>query len=471
MKQIARIRAHPKVVALSLIDQDPGQPRKVFNEESIGELAANIDANGLVHPIYLRKHPEKPGRFLIVAGERRTRALRLLGVEEFEFLIVEEGMKPYVISMIENSHREDLNPMDEAESYRECMEREGMSVAEISKVTGKHFTEIHLSLRFLKLAPEVQQLIREGKLTKRKSLHQLVQFKELALQLRLAQALMRGEDPPEIAELMSKTTVRGDDLIIARLPRNGKGLIHRMLDYRRRTHTGGFAVEAFLKLTQEEQLRGWKEFTPATRANFVSHLEKHARLLLRLKQLMDTLPATAEPTLPLPPPSEYPPAPFQRQPSVSKTKTAPSSLEVPLSHQPAKSPQKDDRIPLPKLPPLLPALKPTEDEMAAALKLMDFLEQRLGQTSQLLGKRYLGEVLTNGHVLGPKEVQDLATRAFRAIRDAWDRPTKKRAPDSAFALKVARFKHGCSNNPFALVLQEIEKTDASPDPIYLKGLY
>ncbi len=119
------------IVRLDLIDPNPKQPRKFFAPEPLEKLKANIAVSGVFHSIYIEPNPEKPGRYLVVAGERRFRSLKALGVEEYEFRIVENGLPPYIISIIENSHRENLNPIEEAESYEEFLKQEGMSVEKL----------------------------------------------------------------------------------------------------------------------------------------------------------------------------------------------------------------------------------------------------------------------------------------------------------------------------------------------------
>jgi len=233
-------------VRLALIDRDPGQPRQTFKEETIRDLAQSILQHGMVHDIYLRKHPEIDGRYMLVAGERRFRALQCLEVEEWDdFKIIEDGVSHYTVSMIENMHREDLNPMDEAHSYAEWMERDDLTVTQVADLTGKHFTEIYASLRLLKLAPEVQELIRSGKLSIKSSIQQLAQFKPHSDQIRLAKLLICGINPPEFDEALSKTHATSVQQIIARLPKEPAGIIRRLLDFRSRSFSSGFAIQAF----------------------------------------------------------------------------------------------------------------------------------------------------------------------------------------------------------------------------------
>src|SRR5207253_1454909 len=159
------------------------------------------------------------------------RALQLLGVKEFQFSLLADGLPPYLISIIENSHRVNLNPIEQAESYQECMRRENMTVAQLTEYTGKPLDEIYRVLRYLKLVPEVRELIRKNpeKFTRGKIQH-FAQFKQWGDQITLAQRLIAGEDPPELIEAaFPQSTPRGDAGVIARLPATPEGLIRRML--------------------------------------------------------------------------------------------------------------------------------------------------------------------------------------------------------------------------------------------------
>jgi ParB family chromosome partitioning protein len=278
-------------IPLDLVDRDPGQPRQTFDEDFIIDLSKSILQNGLINDIYVRLNSKKPGRYLIVAGEQRFRALKLLEVEAWDFKVVEKQLPPYIISIIENELRRDLNPIERAESYRECMDREGMSMQELSAYTGKHQTEISRFLRFLKLPEEVQQMIRENKLTQGNAQH-LYQFKNLSRQIELAQRLVRGEDPPEITEAATNVTERSEQAMIARLPKTADGLIRRMLEFRRRAFAATAAMDKFLELPAEQQTAGWQEFSESTRANFTKQLGEIIGTFQAVEQKMIALPGT-----------------------------------------------------------------------------------------------------------------------------------------------------------------------------------
>ncbi|MDP3948750.1 MAG: ParB/RepB/Spo0J family partition protein [bacterium] len=482
------------VLRLDLIDRDPKQPRKVFKEGPLKKLAENIAVAGVFNPIFVRPHPEKPGRYMLVAGERRFRALRLLEVEEYEFRIVEKGLPPYVISIIENSNREDLNPIEEAESYVEFMQQEGMTVAKLSEYTGKHYTEIYRAIRLLKLAPEVQQLIREGKLNKGK-LQYLTQFKNLSKQIELAQQLMRGEDPPELVEADTQTSRWREDRIRASLPDTPEGLIRRMLKFRGHAYRAGFAIDAFLGWGEAGQVEGWTFFTKLTRENFVTQMSMVAEKLRALNDKMAVLPKTQL-------------APFGR--AIQKTKPPSTAVQAPAASKPPddkkkateSKPQKAPvtmttyRVPssviageptsrrLPtqdffrKPPPestsqLKPkkVLKLTSIDFIAGKGVLDFISEAVEKKSGvLLSKSALGKAVGNGS--STEESQKMVLAGFRAVREVWRSPLQLGDPPEkqGFVEFVANCRHDLGDMQFHDFIRTLKWRDRSADPINVDAL-
>jgi len=145
------------------IKPNSNQPRKTFDEEKLQELAASIEAHGLIQPIVLRK--VKKG-YEIVAGERRWRAARIIGIKEVPCIIRDlSDQENILLAIIENMQREDLNPMEEAEGISQMIEKYGLTQEEVSKSVGKSRPYIANSLRLLKLADEVKNYVSEGKLS------------------------------------------------------------------------------------------------------------------------------------------------------------------------------------------------------------------------------------------------------------------------------------------------------------------
>lgn len=353
--QILPLPSRIQLIRLDLVDRDPGQPRKDFESPAvkahIERLAESIKTDGVLHPIYLRQHPAKPGRFMLSAGECRTRALRILGVVEFEFHVLLDNTDYYKVSLMENEIRRDLNAIERAESYKEYMDRKGCSAAELARAIGKDEESVRRFLRFLELPQEVQQMVRQGSLTQG-NLRDLRQFKgELSKQIDLACRLMRGENPPEIDEASLPDGKRSEATIVARLPKTPEGLIRRILQSLTRENPFPFLVDALLSFSEEEQIQGWEYFTTLTRengaekiANLIGSLQALEQSLVRLpktkrtiltgaaaaasqrRQNQQTLPPAPEPPAPPSPPPPVPsplPAPVVRSPLVVNGAQAP----------------------------------------------------------------------------------------------------------------------------------------------------
>jgi ParB family chromosome partitioning protein len=151
-------------IPLYLVEANPFQPRKFFDEESLQELAANIKLHGILEPILLRK---KADRYQIVSGERRVRAARIAGLSEIEArvfdLLSDKTMTEWAI--IENIQREDLNPIEAADSYQQLLNSHGYTHEDLAERLSKSRTAITNSLRLLKLPEQVKKWIGEGKLS------------------------------------------------------------------------------------------------------------------------------------------------------------------------------------------------------------------------------------------------------------------------------------------------------------------
>ena len=139
-------------IEISSIHPNPNQPRKRFDQESLRELANSIAANGLVQPITVSPSSEDDS-FLLVAGERRLRAHRLLGRETI-FAIQTNG-DAEVIALIENIQREQLDPLEEADAYAQMMHRHGYSQAELGQIVGKKQNTISEALSLRRLSPSL----------------------------------------------------------------------------------------------------------------------------------------------------------------------------------------------------------------------------------------------------------------------------------------------------------------------------
>lgn len=151
-------------IPLELIKENPFQPRKQFDKEALEELAQSIQSYGLIQPvILLRKNDEE---FILVAGERRLRACKLLNQKNIKAIVSDENEeKLRELALIENIQRQDLNPIDLANSYKELIDYHKITQDELAKIIHKSRPQITNTLRLLNLSKETQDLIAQGKIS------------------------------------------------------------------------------------------------------------------------------------------------------------------------------------------------------------------------------------------------------------------------------------------------------------------
>lgn len=145
------------------IDPAGVQPRGVFKEDKLEELAVSIRNNGIIQPLVVRRTGE---RFQIVAGERRWRAAQKAGLHRVPCIVKDVSPDDvWELSLIENIQREELNPIEEANAYKNLLESRELTQEELAHRVGKERSSITNALRLLKLPAEVQKLVVEGKLS------------------------------------------------------------------------------------------------------------------------------------------------------------------------------------------------------------------------------------------------------------------------------------------------------------------
>lgn len=150
-------------IALELIRPNPYQPRKTFEEERLNDLASSIQQHGILHPIVLRQTVQG---YYIVVGERRFRASQLAGLTEVPAIIKELSDEDMMeLAIIENLQREDLNAIEEAESYKKMMTDLNITQQEVARRLGKSRPYIANMLRLLQLPKNVAQMVQQGALS------------------------------------------------------------------------------------------------------------------------------------------------------------------------------------------------------------------------------------------------------------------------------------------------------------------
>lgn len=178
-----------QTIAIDQIRPNPDQPRRVFQQEALQELAESIREKGIIQPLVLRVDPKDASKFQIVAGERRWRASQLAQLHEVPAIVREfDDQDVLEIAIIENIQRADLSAMEEAAGYRQLMDRFGHTQEKLAEALGKSRSHIANTLRLLGLPEDVQTMVSEG-----------------ALSAGHARAILTADDPVSLArEVVAK---------------------------------------------------------------------------------------------------------------------------------------------------------------------------------------------------------------------------------------------------------------------------
>ena len=152
-----------RMLPIRLIDPNRDQPRRTFDEDALRELAASIEAVGVIQPIIVAEVGE---RYSIIAGERRYRASRMVGLDEIPAIVRNwDEQRRLEAALIENLQRDDLNPIEEALGVKRLMEESSLTQEKVAERLGKSRPAVANLLRLLTLEESVQQLLIEGKLS------------------------------------------------------------------------------------------------------------------------------------------------------------------------------------------------------------------------------------------------------------------------------------------------------------------
>ncbi len=165
---IGETKAEVQKNRLSVSDLVPNkyQPRKIFNEENLNELANSIKERGILQPIIVRKSKKDQSKFEIIAGERRWLAAQKVGLNDVPVVITEaDDLKSLEFAIVENVQRHDLNPLEEAQGYKKLIDEFSYDQEKVSKFIGKSRSYIANALRLLSLPDEVVKLVENQKLS------------------------------------------------------------------------------------------------------------------------------------------------------------------------------------------------------------------------------------------------------------------------------------------------------------------
>ena len=154
-----------RIVDIDLVEPNPYQPRLEFDDEALMDLAQSIRENGLIQPITVR---EMDGRYQIIAGERRFRALKLNGAVDVPVLIMDANeVQMAEMALVENIQRENLSAIEEAKSYVEIMKYSGLNQSQLALRVGKSQSSIANKIRLLNLDEDVQEAVSTKKISER----------------------------------------------------------------------------------------------------------------------------------------------------------------------------------------------------------------------------------------------------------------------------------------------------------------
>ena len=197
-------------IPIANLKPSPSQPRRLYNKNSINELADSIKAKGLVQPLVVRPSPSDANSYEIIAGERRWRAAQIAQLHEVPAVIRNfNDTEALEIAIIENVQRSDLSPIEEAAGYKRLIENHGHTQEDLSGIVGKSRSHIANIIRLLSLPQSIQDMITEGKIS---SGH--------------ARAIMNSAFPEQLAEKIINENLSVRDA--ENLAKDKKGIIKKI---------------------------------------------------------------------------------------------------------------------------------------------------------------------------------------------------------------------------------------------------
>src|SRR6267143_250016 len=180
----------PNTIAIDLIDPSPLQPRGIFDESKLDELAQSISANGVVQPLIVRP---KQDRFELIAGERRWREAQRAGLTRVPAIVRNvSDDKVLELALIENIQREDLNPIEEARAYKKLIDTVGLTQEVVAERVGRDRSYVTNFLRLLRLPEDLQELVQAGRISTGHA-RTLLGLPDVAAQRRLARKIIERD--------------------------------------------------------------------------------------------------------------------------------------------------------------------------------------------------------------------------------------------------------------------------------------
>lgn len=242
-----------KNLPLAKIEPNPDQPRKVFEQSSLDELAESIRQHGVITPITVRR-ADKEGYYQIIAGERRWRAARQAGLEDIPAMILEASESEVMeLALIENLQRQDLNPIEEAEGYERLMKQFGLTQEQVAQRVVKSRSAVANALRLLALPDAVRSMVSEGELSGGHARAVLAVAEEgrrvdaakqmVGLSVRQAEALAKKLNKPEVQTPPQPLEVPVD--YVAELEKDLESALGRKISIQQGKHSGQLTLEYY----------------------------------------------------------------------------------------------------------------------------------------------------------------------------------------------------------------------------------
>ena len=162
----SNIKTSNDKISVSSIIPNKNQPRKFFEKTALEELTNSVKERGIIQPLIVRKSHDQDDKYELIAGERRWQAAQSAGLHEVPVVIIEaDNLKSLEFAIVENVQRKDLNPIEEAESYKNLIDKFGYDQERVSKFIGKSRSHISNSLRLLSLPEKLIDMIRLEKIS------------------------------------------------------------------------------------------------------------------------------------------------------------------------------------------------------------------------------------------------------------------------------------------------------------------
>ena len=205
-----------RTLPIEMLEPGPFQPRSNFHADTLAELVDSIRARGILQPLLARPHPNRPGIFQIIAGERRWRAAQQAGLHDVPVLIRDlADTDAMAASLVENLQRQDLNPIEEGEGFRRLIEEFGLTQEQLGTAVGKSRSHVANAMRLLQLPPSVRIEVQNGRLS---AGH--------------ARALLAHPDPEQAAKLVIARglNVRQTEALATAKPKEAGEISEKMRD-------------------------------------------------------------------------------------------------------------------------------------------------------------------------------------------------------------------------------------------------